>query len=112
MILVMELSWSNKEIDFYELLKIYFSISDKFYLHEIYTVFVDKKHAPLYQIKALCCLIGAHYYCFIRNDEKDGNKPGSWTLYNDEVIEHMKSWFQVLKNMIDIKVFPTLLIYE
>ena len=56
-------------------------------------------------------MIGAHYYCFVR-DEEGGGDVDAWTLYNDEVTQSLKNWFQVVKNMIDIKVFPTLLFYQ
>ena len=65
----------------------------------------------MYEIRAVCCLIGAHYYCFVRNEEGGGDVD-AWTLYNDEVTQSLKNWFQVVKNMIDIKVFPTLLFYQ
>jgi len=64
-----------------------------------------------YRIKALCCFVGAHYFSFVRfNDSQD--KSSYWRLYNDEETETYNSWFEVLKTMIDIKVYPTLIFYE
>ena len=105
-VLILEINWTNKNIEFVDLLKIYVSIKEKFVVNDIYRT----ELTDVYRIKAVCCFVGAHYFSFVRFDYS--STESYWRLFNDTEIKTYHNWAEVLHRMMDTQVLPTLLFYE
>jgi len=71
-----------------------------------------------YLFEGMICFVGAHYFIFIRNHISHSlsssiySRSFDWKLYDDDIVRSYADWYDVVKECIELKAIPTVLLFQ